>query len=381
MQYLTKKIGLLLILSTLFIPFTTGAASKDKAYRLYSRINGTPPSQAKLNELTAMIDAKREREAALSAMNEQNFYNITLKNFAKPFTNTERTPRVPLNDYVATIVGMIRDDVPFDQVLYGDILYIAGPSSPIQLPVYDRKNNNMYDQMEKGRVSLKDHLVRVTQSTTTGIAKTAGVITTRAAANAFFSAGTNRRMTRFLFINYLCRDFEAVHDINVPDYRVRRDVERNPGGDSRTYKNQCVGCHAGQDGLGGAWAYYDFTDNEIKYTPGVVATKINKNIHYPENEVKDDSWENIWAQGQNANLGWPSVSAGKGAQELGMMLSRTRAFSECMAQRTFETFCLKKPSTSSEKNQIKALADGFQNNATYSMKNLIADTAVLCLGE
>lgn len=110
---------------------------------------------------------------------------------------------------------------------------------------------------------------------------------------------------------------KLVHDINIADFHVRRDVERNPGGDSRTYRNQCVGCHAGQDGLGGAWAYFDFVDNEVKYTPGTVVAKINKNVLYKDGFVTtDDEWVNLWKEGQNASLGWPEKTTGKGAREL-----------------------------------------------------------------
>lgn len=322
------------------------------------------------------------KEAAKVAIENKNFYDLTLKNWVKPWTNVDQTSRVPLNDYVATVVGMVRDDIPFDQVLYGDHLYIAAANTPVTIPAYNKKDNNQYIEMESKFVSLKDYLTRVSQSQTTGIKDTAGVITTRAAASAFFSAGTNRRMTRFTFMNYLCRDFEAVHDINVPDYHVRRDVERNPGGDSRTYRNQCVGCHAGQDGLGGAWAYFDFVDNEIKYTDGKVVDKINKNNLYADGYVTtNDEWVNIWANGQNSNLGWPDKQTGKGARELGMVVARSRAFAECMSTKVFELVCIRKPKIDSEKKEIKRLADIFQANDNFNMKNLVAETSILCLGE
>ena len=322
------------------------------------------------------------KQAALIAIENKNFYDLTLKNWIKPWTNVDQTSRVPLNDYVATVIGMVRDDIPFDQVLYGDHLYIAAANTPGTIPAYNKKNNNLYADMESKFVSLKDYLIKVSQSQTTGIKDTAGVITTRASASAFFSAGTNRRMTRFTFMNYLCRDFEAVHDINVPDFHVRRDVERNPGGDSRTYRNQCVGCHAGQDGLGGAWAYFDFADDEIKYTEGKVVEKINKNNLYPDGFVTtNDDWINLWAEGQNSNLGWPDKQTGKGARELGMIVARSRAFAECMSTKVFELVCIRKPKIDSEKKEIKRLADVFQANDNFNMKNLVAETSILCLGE
>lgn len=364
--------------------FSTEAYSgaREQAYRLHNRLASVPPTTETLGQMETLIKNGNAKEAALRAIDNQNFYNITLKNWVKRWTNVDDSPRVPLNDYVATVIGIIRDDIPFDQVLYGDHLYIAAPNTPVTIPAYDKKNNNQYVELENRFVSLKDYLTRVNQSEVTGIKDTAGVLTTRAAGSAFFSAGTNRRMTRFTFMNFLCRDFEAVHDINISDFHVRRDVERNPGGDSRTYRNQCVGCHAGQDGLGGAWAYFDFVDNEVKYTEGTVVAKINKNNLYSDGFVTtNDEWVNLWADGQNASLGWPNKTTGKGARELGMMISRSRAFAECMSTRVFELVCVRKPKIDSEKKEIKRLADQFQANDRFSMKNLFAETSVLCMGE
>ncbi len=78
-------------------------------------------------------------------------------------------------------------------------------------------------------------------------ADTAGVLTTRASGEGFLSGGTNRRMMRFTAMNYLCRDLEALNDTTRPADRIRQDVTRSPGGDSRIFHNTCVGCHSGMD--------------------------------------------------------------------------------------------------------------------------------------
>ena len=64
-------------------------------------------------------------------------------------------------------------------------------------------------------------------------AATAGAITTRAAAQAFFIAGTNRAMFRFTLINHLCMDMEQVHDTSVdsgshPSGRLAQPGRRQP---------------------------------------------------------------------------------------------------------------------------------------------------------
>ena len=52
-----------------------------------------------------------------------SFYNVTLKNIATPWTNRDQSVFAPLNDYVATVIGMVRDDVPFNTALSADIIY------------------------------------------------------------------------------------------------------------------------------------------------------------------------------------------------------------------------------------------------------------------
>ena len=320
--------------------------------------------------------------AAEVAIQNKNFYNVVLKNWVKPWSNREQTSRSDLNDYVATVIGMIKDEVPFDQVLHGDILYTISYTNPDgTITPYSYANNDHYRIAESRNIDLSTALMKQTQSMLTGLPANAvsGVITTRAAGEAFFSAGTNRRVNRFNFINYLCHDYEALHDVNIPDYRVRRDVERNPGGDSRTYKNKCVGCHAGQDAIGGAYAYYDFVGGRLNYTPGVVVTKMNHNVYYSAGyRTTDDSWINTWASGQNARLGWRGPTAGNGVKELGQMLTRSQAFSACMAKKVFQLVCLKEAINTDDLAMVQDFANQFEQD-NYNMKKLIINTSVGCI--
>ena len=64
-------------------------------------------------------------------MDNSAFYNVTLKNFAAPWSNRDQPQFIKLNDYTATIIGMIRDQVPFNEVLSADLLYIGDPSLPL----------------------------------------------------------------------------------------------------------------------------------------------------------------------------------------------------------------------------------------------------------
>ena len=61
-----------------------------------------------------MMAAPDPVTAALIATNDPAFYNDTIRNLAAPWTNRDQSVFVPLNDYTATVVGMVRDNVPFN---------------------------------------------------------------------------------------------------------------------------------------------------------------------------------------------------------------------------------------------------------------------------
>src|ERR1022692_516874 len=255
------------------IPLIAGPS--EQAVRIHNRLAGVPPSDVVLTQMATLISNGNPQGAAQLAMSNSGFYNVTLRNFIAPATNRAQSAFVPLNDYTATVIGMIRDNVPFNTVLSADVLYVGNVSGA---PAYSPSNNNHYQYLDNNGVDLKSALVATTQSSLTGIpsSATAGVITTEAAAQAFFIAGTNRAMFRFTMINYLCNDMPQVMDISRPPDRIRQDVSRSPGGDSRVFLNNCIGCHAAMDPMAQAFAYYNYdgvTTNETIYTPGVVQAK------------------------------------------------------------------------------------------------------------
>lgn len=353
------------------------AGPREDAYKMHNRLTGTPPSNDVLLEMESLISQGNAEAAARLAMENKNFINIIIKNWAKPFTNREQTSRVELNDYAATIMGAVRDDIRFDRVLYDDILYTVSG----QMTAYSSTDNTHYKSAEDSLVDFSTALTQVQQSSLTGLPATAtsGVLTTRAAGESFYSAGTNRRVNRYTFMNYLCHDYEDLHDTSIPDYKVRRDVERNPGGDSRTYKNTCVGCHAGQDSIAGAYAFYDFPTNKLEYNPGTVSPKINAINNYKDgHQVVDDSWFNLWKVGVNSSkLGFKGASQGNGARSLNSMLTKSQAFSQCMAKKVFKLVCKKEAVNTDDVNFVNSQAQNFESN--YSLRTLIAKTSAGCL--
>ncbi len=314
------------------------------------------------------------------------FYDVTLKNFAMPWTNRDQTVFAPLNDYVATVIGMVRDDVPFNEVLFGDILYVgSGPG----VPAYSPANNDHYAALERG-INLKTALTRTTQSAMSGLPAdaTAGVMTTRAAAKAFFIAGTNRAMFRFTLMNHMCRDMEQVQDTTRPPDRIRQDVSRSPGGDSRVFLNNCIGCHSGMDPMAQAFAYYDWNGVEgeetgsIVYTAGVVRPKYfnNDDTFRPGFATPDDRWDNYWRHGANSLLGWDSQpGSGAGAKSLGRELAGSDAFARCQVEKVFRNVCFRAPSDKEDRDQVSEMTTSFK--AGYRLKQVFAEAAAYCMGD
>ena len=374
------------LLAGLLLGANAAGDARSQAKRLHDRIAGVPPSAAVLDDMAADIAAGRTVDAAYTAMENRAFYDVTLKNFAMPWTNRDQTAFAPLNDYVATVIGMVRDDVPFDGVLSDDILYVGSGTGG--LPPYSASSNAHYEALEASGASLKTALVRTTQSAASGLPPeaTAGVMTTRAAAQAFFVAGTNRAMFRYTLLNHLCVDLEQVQDPTRPPDRVRQDVSRSPGGDSRVFLNNCVACHAGMDPLVQAFAYYDYdaAAGRLLYTPGQVRPKYfhNDQTFRPGYATPDDHWDNYWRQGRNALLGWDASlpGRGQGAKSLGRELAGTERFARCQVEKVFRNVCFRAPSDAQDRARIDAMTASFRAGG-FRLKRVFAEAATYCIGE
>ncbi|MEM9175848.1 MAG: hypothetical protein AAGC67_11495 [Myxococcota bacterium] len=362
----------------------------DRARRMHDRLAGVPPSDTVLATMAGHITAGNPDLAAEIAMQNPNFYNVVLKNWVTPWTNEDMTVFAPLNDYTATVIGMVRDDVPFNLVLSEDIVYTA--PNGLVTPNYEQTSNAHYEALEEQGIDLSDpaNLIRRTQSGLPGSqmseGDTAGIMTTRAAAEAFFPAGTNRAMWRFTSLNFLCRDLEQMNDITRPGDRIRQDVTRSPGGDSEIFLNTCFGCHAGMDGLSGAWAYFDWDEDQgrMVHTSGQVQDKylLNGNTFPAGFITTDNSWINYWRSGPNALLEWRGASdRGFGAKSLGAEVASTRAFSVCQVEKVFEQVCFRPPKDQDDRDAIELAADNFEQDGIYSMRGLFAEIATHCMDE
>jgi hypothetical protein len=383
------------------------AGDREKAKRIHDRIAGVPPTAAIMTELeSAMLgtnpacagyaltgnDTGAEC-AAFIAMENTSFYNVTLKNFAAPWTNRDGSVFVPLNDYIATVIGIIRDDEPFNELLSRDITYVGSAGNVNALPAAN--NNDHYVQLEAANINLRDELEPRLQSSVNNLPPnaTAGILTSRAASEAFFVAGTNRAMFRFTMLNHFCNDMEQLHDPALPPDRIRQDVSRSPGGDSRLFLNNCIGCHTGMDPMAQAFAYYDYDDDmedgdaasmTLEYTPGSVQSKyFNNNLNFPPGyATPDDHWDNYWREGQNSYLGFDNSlpGSGDGAKSLGVELGNSRAFAACQVEKVFHAVCLRAPEDAPDRSKVDEIIATFRGTG-YRMKQVFADTAVHCMGQ
>ncbi len=394
--------------SAIFLLFFTFSASVqsttlEQAKQLHDRISGVPASESTLNEMVTLLDNNQAIEAAYKAMESQDFYSTTLKIFATPWTNKDSDIFFELNDYSATVIGMVRDDVDFRQILQANTTYVG--KDELNLPSYSNNDNSHYLALESQYINLKEHLIAKNQSDLNGLPSdaTAGVLTSRAAAKAFFYLGTNRAMLRFTLMNHLCTDLEPLKDTTLSPDRIRQDVSRSPGGDSRLFLNNCIGCHTGMDPLAQAFAYYDYDfdqendptgeEGTISYNQSgnidsVTGTRVQAKYHnnatsFPYGFVTpDDQWQNYWREGANQKLGWDAAISGKGAgaKSLGQELANSQAFAQCQVKKVFNTVCLRDAESEADLTQINNTTESFKQNA-YQLKRVFAEVGAYCMGD
>jgi hypothetical protein len=183
---------------------------------------------------------------------------------------------------------------------------------------------------------------------------------------------------------------EQMHDPTLAPDRIRQDVSRSPGGDSRLFLNNCVGCHTGMDPMAQAFAYYNYPDVEedqpgaIEYTPGSVQPKyFNNDLNFPQGyRTPDDRWTNYWRTGQNSYLGFdPGLPGeGYGAKTLGEELGNSYAFAQCQVKKVFKAVCLRDPQDAADRGAVDQIVNSFRTTG-YSMKRVFADTALHCMGQ
>jgi len=400
-----RVVNYTVLMCVVVAPNSAWAGVREQAKTMHDRLTGVPPSEAVLLDMAADLQVGDYTRAAYTAMDNRAFLNVTIKNWATPWSNRDSDVFAELNDYTTTVIGVVRDELDFRSILYADMAYIADPN--LGLAPYSTSNNTQFTQLEDQGLALATALVQRQQSTLNNLpaVATAGVMTSRAAAKAFFIDGTNRAMLRFTLLNHLCRDLEQVHDTTRPPDRIRQDVSRSPGGDSRVFLNSCIGCHSGMDPMAQAFAYYDFAYdadndpqasagainfNEIGHQDAATGLRVNEKYHinsanFPYGFVTpDDRWDNYWRAGLNSSLGWDSdlPGSGNGAKSMGQELAHSGAFAQCQVEKVFETVCLREPADAADRAHIVDTTAAFEdlNQYNHNIKQVFAATANYCKG-
>ncbi len=408
-----KMVGLSLLLSTQVMSVTD--VHRAKAVNMFEKITGGYPVAADLdliNQVAAEIEVSDYLGAAQLLVEHPQFYVTNLRSWFKGWVNRDFLSTVPFNDSVALMMGLVRDNRPFNEVLSTDRYYVINKTMPGFTTVadYSPRNNNMFADAENSQSLNSLHLAlqESTQIATVfapqaitnndGVLQrthnaagsvnaaidVAGLITTRNFGENFLLDGTNRRVFRYLAVNFLCKDLEDLSDVTRSDAFVGRDVERVVGGDPAIYSQTCRGCHAGQDALRGAFAKLDYVNNDggllIKNPNNAISQKYARNTFYfPQGHVTStDSWTNLWSEGKNSTLGWSGPNTGVGPKSLGAYLANSNQFSICMAKRVFERFCNMSTSTDGAVQIISEESINFKNDG-YKFKNLVSKVASRCL--
>jgi hypothetical protein len=309
------------LVSSLALTAAAAAGPHEQAKRIHERLAGIPPDAGVLQSMQARLESGDAAGAAMQAMENPEFYNTTVRRLAAPWTDREFSAYGDLNDATATVIGVIRDDLPFDQVLYEDIVYV-GAAEATDVP-YAHEGNDHYLDLQSNAVDLSDpaNLVRRRQSalpgSTLNASEPAGILTSKGFAEAFLTGRTARAPLSFVTINFICTD--------------PADARDDPG------------FAALQSGAAGSRS-------------ATVLPAFDESVTGPD------------------------ALAGSDLKSLGLALAQTRAFSECQVERVFRQICYREPESAADLHAVEQITDVFEHS-NRSMKRVYAHTAAYCLAE
>lgn len=364
-------------------------AERSRAHSLFRSLTGTllPIDDPRLKEMETLLKAGQDRDAVKIATKDPLFYDIRIRDMARKMSARDESVRTPLNDFVATFVGVVRDSdsMSAKELLTGNFTYRADPAlTTVNGTQTVRQNvltdivqsNNHYADIQSRGFSLAAVLVKVpgqkinVGGTPTDIPDPAGLLTTRQFLAAHADAGTNRRLVEFTFREFMCQPMTSWADATAPDDRVGRDVSRTPAGSNEKYLTTCKACHGQMDGLRGAFARVDFINNQVTYNTGAIPLngKMNRNSQeFPAGYVTTDTtWVNYATVGKNADqFGWRSASTGTGMGALGSLVANSQGFSRCMVRHAFTEVCKRSPAATDE-GMIRAVAEQFESSGYHT---------------
>lgn len=402
----------LLFISFIFPHSIAKAVNSDReAKRLLERIAGTkvPGDHELLPKIKSFINAGKWYDAAEVAMEHPGFLNVTVKQMAMKMSTRDESIQTGLNDFVATFVGIIRDDKDARTLLTGNFQYIGdykkAPDNIFIRSEYNDhivKSNSHFIDLDNPKIDLGKILMPIEgqlilQNSTNKVvynSDPAGVLTSRAFIGAHTDAGTNRRPVEFTFREFMCIPIEEWADTAVSDSRIGRDIDRYPGGDHTKFQVSCKGCHTVMDGFRGAFAKWNWgvASGNLRYPSnrdvqlnssgnviGGIEGKLNGNSTvFPNGYITTDNSfvNNARGPANEKRFGWRGkADSGYGVKDFGAMVSNSTRFSECMVKRVFESVCRKEISFDDKLDFLKHYAERFEQQK-YSLKSLYKMVAV-----
>lgn len=372
---------------------------------LYQRLAGlkAPPTDSVIRQMVNELKIGNKLKAAEIATQASSFIDVTVRDFATKMSTREGITVSPLNDFIATIMGVVRDNKTATQLLNGSQYYALSSSmNTATLLANVLKSNSHYEAADTALASISPSLVVLTQkvaspdgTTVSDHPDAAGLLTTRNYMQTHAFQGTNRRIIEYAFKVFLCSPIDSWASTTNPDSHIGRDIGREP---VEEYNNKCKGCHTGMDGMRPAAAYYDFNQTDaitkagwVQYkqiyntsadhvddvgaqtTSTFVPPKFRKgaNIFEGGYVVRDDSWVNY----ADAKLfGWNGATEGNGLKGLGNMIATSNGFSKCMAKRVFKSVC-GEDIEAANTGLVEKLANQFIKN-NYNLRQLFVQVAV-----
>lgn len=401
------------------------------ALLMYRRLVGVsiPVSSPVIQSMSAAILADNASQAAALATNEPDFLNVTVRYMGIKMSYRDEKPNHPSNDFTATLVGAVRDDVSAQELLTGNFSYRVDAARlpagvTIRSNVYAdiiRTNNHYADLDARGFnaswLSRKDGIEIVGGNNIVDLLPekdASPLLSSRGFTSAHAIAGTNRRMYEYSFLQFMCVSMTEFSDTSVSDEFVGRDVDRY----DPKFQTRCKGCHGQMDGMRGAFANIDFfdngtvgflkhssklpaqplllnqTENEFNFKtfrggngatlyPGV-AEKMNHNeqVYTAGRIIDSDGWTNLAVGPGNSNyFGWRGPLKGNGIKSFARMIASSERFGKCMAEKVFTEVCKRSPNDG-DRPLINYAGKKFEDNG-YKFKGLFQTIAsqTECLGK
>jgi hypothetical protein len=105
---------------------------REHVKKFYTSLTGSTPTRQEINLLLDASQRGNLFATAYDIIESRNgfqsygaFYNITVRDFATPWSTEDASPFTELNDLTATVVGYTRDEKPFNEILWRDTVYKA----------------------------------------------------------------------------------------------------------------------------------------------------------------------------------------------------------------------------------------------------------------